>query len=428
MRNIYGALIEKLLARREAEKIIWEYFPELPLYSGKDSFDVKQYQRGDGGMAILPFADSDLETTVKLMPYIMEDVNPFSLKNYLYSIYNGKNADDKMCALYGLAMLMEPVLLDLDNYAMLSGLTVKDAVYIALGYSALGETEIASALYDARIAPRLQQIAPYYRVDTGSDQDDILEATSAAALLAARLDKAEKEGLHQYCIHNHTTDILTNMERLSYIKREIAKRTDVSGSITYTLFGEKHTRALGNRGSYTLRIPTQSINAFSLTEVIGDVSAVSIYKKPMTEIAEIDQNVTVRRRYYKANESVSSEVFEQGDLIRVQVWIDYTAKALDGSYCVTDYLPSGLAYVSNSAKIGGMDGYGFGYGYSRYCAVEGQKVIFYDYNRRFDQGCLYYYYARVISPGTFKAEGPLVQNLEAKDVYTVGEDSMLVIR
>jgi uncharacterized protein YfaS (alpha-2-macroglobulin family) len=201
----------------------------------------------------------------------------------------------------------------------------------------------------------------------------------------------------------------------------------VSGSITYTLFGDTHTKTLNNGGSYTLRIPAQSIGEFKLLEVKGDIGAVSTSKKPMTELGNIDDAITVHRRYYKENEHENSSYnFKQGDLVRVQIWMDYSAKAIDGSYCVTDYLPSGLKYVDNSAKISGASS--FGYGGYRYCTVEGQKITFYDYNGKFNRGYLYYYYARVVSPGTFKAEGPLVQNLAAKDYFTVGEDSIMTIK
>jgi hypothetical protein len=427
MRNVYGNRVEKQIVAREADKILKEYFPDLNIHSDNSNFDLKPYQRSDGGIAILPNADSDLETTVKVMPYIKDEVDINLLKYYLRNIYEGKNSENKMCALYGLAILNEPVLLDLSNYALLDDLVVKDAVYIALGYIALGENETASDIYDKRIAPFMEQLTPFNRVDTGVDNDDILDATAAANLLATKLEKPEKEGLYQYCIRNFTTDILINIEKLSYIKHEIAKRTPTSGSIKYTLFDETFTRGLKNGGSYTLRIPAQSINQFKIIEVTGDIGAVSTFKKPMTEIGESDDDVTVRRRYYKADGSQdSSTIFEQGDLVRVQIWIDYTAKAIDGAYCVTDYLPAGLEYVRNSAKIKGASG--FGYGYRRYCTVEGQKIMFYDYNGRFDRGYLYYYYARVIDPGNFKAEGPFVQNLTAKEYFTVGEDSTLVIR
>ena len=427
MRRVYGDRLERLMVRREANRILTEYFPDVVKYWDSGEFDLRPYQRYNGGMAILPHADSDPETTVKVLPYIKDDVDINALKNYLYGIYEGENAENKMCALYGLAMLHEPVLLDLNNYSLLDWLSVKDAVYIALGYEALGDSGTASQLYDSRVAPRLERVTPYYRVNTGVDNDDILEATAAASLLATKLNKPEKDGLYQYCIKNYTTDILINIERLSHIEHEIAKRTEESGSITYTLFGERYTRELKNGGCYTLRVPAQNISSFELIEVTGDVGAVSTYKKPMDEVGKTDDDITVKRRYYKANgPEISTETFEQGDLVRVQIWIDYTAKAIDGSYCVTDYLPAGLEYVSRSAKIGGTSD--FGYGYFRYCTVEGQKVTFYDYNGRFNRGYLYYYYARVISPGTYRAEGPFVQNLTAKDYYTVGEDATLVIR
>jgi hypothetical protein len=111
----------------------------------------------------------------------------------------------------------------------------------------------------------------------------------------------------------------------------------------------------------------------------------------------------------------------------VELKIDYSRKAIDGSYRIADYLPSGLAYVDNSAKINDPKSSGFGYGYYRYCTVEGQKIMFYDYNGRFDREYTYYYYARVINPGSFKAEGTLVQNLTAKDSFALGKDDAVAI-
>ncbi|MCL1793001.1 MAG: Ig-like domain-containing protein [Oscillospiraceae bacterium] len=427
LRGGYGGdRIEKMLAHREAAKLLSEYFPDVHFGYCNINFEPKSYQQKNGGLSILPHAESDLETTVKLIDYIKGEINANSLKNYLYMVYEGENAENKMCALYGLALLGEPVLLELGGYAMQDNISVKDAVYIALGYCALGEKETASELYDGRVAPNLEQMKPYFRVNAGEDQDDVLTATSAANLLATKLEKPEKEGLYRYCIDNYATDILTNIEKLSHIKQEIAKRTEVKGKIRYTLFGEEFTRELENGSSYTLEIPARNMAEFKLVEVTGSVGAVSVIKKPMEEIGEIDGDITVVRRYYEANEyKNSSESFKQGDLVRVQLWIDYTKKAMDGSYCVTDYLPAGLEYVSGSAKI--EDSPDFGYGYYRYCKVEGQKITFYDYNGRFDQGCMYYYYARVINPGKFLAEGTFVQNLAAKDCFTIGEDSAITI-
>ena len=478
MRYASGDRAEKTVTRHWANKLIKEHFPELDLYDAKDDYDIKKYQQPDGGLAILTYASSDVETTVKLMPFIEDGIiNVSSLKEYLYGVFEDDCAANKMRALYGLAMLREPVLLDLDNCALLEDLSVTDAVYIALAYFALGETGLAADLYKTRVAPRLEDLTPFYRVNTGADNDDILAATSAATLLASKIGASEREGLYAYCIGNYTYDILVNLEELSYIKDKIEKAAGgaesgtvkAGGIITYSLYGEEFTREVKYGSSFVLRIPAMNFGEFKLLNVSGDVGAVSVYNAPLTEPGKSDTDVTVWRSYYGANEfavsggadgraasggtdgrsvsggvdgrSVSGSVFKQGDLVRVELKIDYSKKAINGSYCVTDYLPSGLEFVNNSAKVnenaaaaagygsyGGFGGYGgFGYGFRRYAVTEGQKVTFYDYNGYFDRNIIYYYYARVICPGVYKAEGALVQNLDAKGYYTLGEDSIITV-
>ncbi|MCC8123519.1 MAG: hypothetical protein LIO58_08255, partial [Oscillospiraceae bacterium] len=387
-----GDRVERMLVRRESAALIAAYFPDLTTWTlREDAFDPMQYQRSDGGMAILPYAESDVVTTVKLMPYVLDEVNKNALKNYLYDIYEGDGGQQKTCALYGLAQLKEPVLLELDSYAQLEELSVLDTVYVALGYCALGETASANALYSARIAPSLEQIAPYYRVNTGADNDDILEATSAAVLLAATLNQPEWEGLYQYCVRNQTVDILITLEKFRYIEMQMEQTTAEGGSITYSLYGETYTRDLTGGRSYTLRIPAQNMSAFALQSVEGAVGAVSSYEIPMTDGTSAETGISVTRKYYNANGgALENNSMKQGDLVRVELTVTYAPQTVQGSYSVTDYLPAGLAYVSSSAKIEHVNR--FGYGYSSYAATEGKKVIFYDYNRPASTRSVYYYY------------------------------------
>jgi hypothetical protein len=439
LKNVHGNRIEKLLVRREAEKLLTKYFPGYMEHVTLSEFNLRDYQRSDGGIAILPHAESDMATTVKVMPYILNEANRGSLSDYLYEAFEGNNAENKVLALYGLAQLRQPIIDELSNYLMLEEISAKDSVYLALAYLSLGETEIANKIFDSRIVPGLEHIAPMYRINTGVDQDDILATTSAAAVLATKLNKPEKDGLHQYIMRNSTTDILISIERLTYIEYEISARTEVPGSITYTLFGESFTRDLKNGGSHTLRIPAININEFRLAGVEGDVSAVSHFKVPMTETGHFDDEIRINRTFYRVEQSgtghmgsntgrstrTASETFEQGDLVRVEIKIDYSAKALHGAYSVTDYLPAGLAFAENTARA--ERDANSGRGVFSYAMVEGRKVTFYDFNSRFDREITYYYYARVISPGTFKAEGSLVRNLISADYFTTGTDTTIVI-
>jgi len=436
LKNVTGNRIETLLISRESANMLSKFFPDYQDHTNPTKLNIRDYQRTDGGIAYLPHSESDLITTVKILPYVLNEINLGSMINYLYEAFEGDNAENKMSALYGLALLRQPVMADLNDYLLLEAITAKDAVYLALAYLSLGEREIADKIYDSRVAPHFEKITPMYRINTGINQDDILATTSAAAMLATKLNKPEKDGLHQYITVNSAADILISVERFSYIEQELATRTGTGGSITYTLFGETFTRELEKGGSHTLRIPTARFNEFKLTDVTGDIDAVSHFKVPMTETGSFDDEITVTRTFYRIEHSgsgntnererrIPTETFNQGDLVRIELKIDYSAKALHGSYSVTDYLPAGLAFADNTARSERSTD--FGSGYFAYAMTEGRKVTFYDYNSRFDKPITYYYYARVINPGTFKAEGPLVRNLTSADYFTSGDDTVIRI-
>jgi hypothetical protein len=136
--------------------------------------------------------------------------------------------------------------------------------------------------------------------------------------------------------------------------------------------------------------------------------------------------LAIRREFFKSGSNVRTDTFEQGDLVRVQITVDYSARAMSGSYVITDFLPAGLVHVANSARIG--NDMSESEGWWAFAKTEGQRITFYDYNGKFDRVHTYFYYARVINPGTFKAEGTLVQSVGAREYMSVGGDATLTIR
>jgi hypothetical protein len=350
----------------------------------------------------------------------------------------GASVNDVALALYGLALLGEPVLLDLQAFARLPDLSVRNAAYAALGLAAIGETFVAREMYNSRIAPHIQQISPYYRVNVGASRIEILNATSVAALLAARLGMPEAIGLHEYTVAHRFDSfnrldpfrsdafLLMNIERLLFITYEIGNRSGAEASITYTLFGDTVTRELGHGGQFVLRIPALSMNEFALVSTTGEVGAVSIVRTPLHDMEAVSGDLSIRREFFKAGSNVRTNTFEQGDLVRVHITVDYSAVAMSGSYVITDFLPSGLVHVANSARTG--NDWSAGHGWWAFARTEGQRITFYDYNGRFSRGHTYFYYARVINPGTFMAEGTLVQSVGAREYMAVGENATITIR
>ena len=427
IRRTHGPQIQAIVARREADRLVRRHFPDIWWMWKPTRFNVQDWQCPQGGIAIVPSGSGDLQTTVALMPFIMNEINRPALRNYLQGVFHGHNADNKMLALYGLAMLGEPVLLDLQRYAQVDNLSVRNLAYVALGFAVLGETDTARELYTRRIAPHIQRVAPYYRVYTGGTRADILDATSVVALLAAQLGMPHSMGLHSYATRHRAANALTSIERLQFIRHEINNHSNERAVITYTLFGREYTRDVARGRDFTLRIPTQNMHEFSLIAVTGSVGAVSVIRTPLEEMEIVENDIRVVREFFPAGSNRPATEFSQGDLVRVQISILYPPRAVSGSYVVTDFLPAGLVHVANSARFGDR---AYTTGQWRSVTTEGQRITFVDNNLRLrEEGwVIYYYYARVISPGMFRAEGTMVQSVGAREYMAVGEGAVLTIR
>ena len=427
-----GARIEGLIARREATRLIRTHFPDAQLFGEDGNFDISEYQLENGGIALLPYSDADLLTTVMLIPFIMEDANLIALSSYLRDEMRNVSIDDRVLALYGLALLGEPVLFELEEFSQKSDLSIRNTAFVALGLAAIGETQPARELYQNRIAPYIQDLSRYSRVNLGATREEILDVTSITALLAARLGLPESIDLYNY-VRAHRFDapwrfeddaFFMNIERLKFISYEIENFSDTEASITYTLFGETITRDLGSGGRFTLRIPAQNMHEFELVSTTGQVGAVSIVRTPLEQVEQIDNDLSVSRLFFRAGSGTPTTTFEQGDLVRVQITVDYTARTLSGSFVITDFLPAGLVHVADSARTGDRQTTP---GWWVRTSVEGQRITFFDWNGRFTGVHTYYYYARVINPGIFMAEGTMVQSVGAREYMTLGEEAKLMI-
>jgi len=424
-----GARIEGLIAQRESRRLIDRHFPDTRMFNHMNSFDVRNYQMPSGGIAWLPHSDANLETTVKLMPFILDEINVPSLRNYLNQIANGDSSENRIIALYGLAILGEPVLLDLQRYLMLddlSNLSIESLAYIALGLVALGEVHTANFVFDTRIAPHLQRIAPYYRVNSGRNTAEIQQTTAIVALLAAQLGLPQALPLHNYALRRFTCNFAMRLEQLAFISFKIENFNPEPASLTYTLFGEERTIELNNRSHFTLRIPTQNKHEFNITSVTGAVGAVSIIRTPMEDIEPVDTGITITRTFIRERNNAPAITFEQGDLIRVEIRVNYSSTDVEGSYIITDFLPAGLVLVEGSARAHTPEQFSNNRHWV-HATTEGQRVTFFDFNSRFSGSRVYFYYARVVNPGVFKAEGTLVQSVGAREYIAIGNDTIITI-
>ena len=421
--------LETALAGSEAAALTEKYFPDYSDYLTETGCDISKYQKSDGGMAILPYAASDIKTTAQIMPLIADNrlIDKDKLVNYLNKKAESGSAAEKAQALYGLAVLGESIGAQLDTVAADTANDAEANIYAALAYAELGNTDAAAKIYDAELAPVMEKTDPYCRLKVSDDPDEIIDMTGACMNLAAALGRDEAEGMFMYCERNRSDEYVTAAYEIIYIATAMEKIAAETGSVTYRLYGESATKEFGTAGrgsGFVVSVPATAMDQLSVKSVKGSVKAVVISQTEASKVSSPDNYVTVKRKYYKKGASTASNTFSQGDIVKVNVWADHSKNALKGAYTVTDYLPAGLAYVDDSAVTGGRT---YDDDAMWWCESDGNKVKFYDYCTTPGKGRLYTYYARVVSPGTFNAEGATVQSAEsAKALYSGTADRITI--
>jgi hypothetical protein len=388
----------------------------------KDEVKLSDYQTQDGGFAILPYAESNVETTVKLLPLIKEEVNIEKLKKYLYNELNNKKSRNKVPAIYGLAILEEPVLLELQKVQQISNLNLKDHLYLALAYSELGDEYMAEQIYKEKISKYVDAYKTVKRIKYGKSVDDYLEYSALMMMLASNLNMDDKDLFYEYVKTTNSKEILVNSEKLFYIMNEINKLSSKEPKVVYSYQGKTYSEVIKDGWPITVKIPSTNLDQFKVKSVEGEVALIAIYDRPLINSTKQDENLKVSKTYYNFATNKKTNTFNESDIVKVVIDVDIDKKAVDNYYTVTDFAPSGLVPIASTWNYGFNDKGGRYY----YKDVEGQKVTMYiskDY--KYDDDL--YYYARVITPGTYKADGTIVSGSKVRDSIRISDTSEITI-
>ncbi|MCT4686029.1 Ig-like domain-containing alpha-2-macroglobulin family protein [Vallitalea sp.] len=414
-----GKRIDQKYLSYMASKMITDTFDMKDIL--KDEVKISDYQVSDGGFAILPYAESDIETTVKLLPIIKDDINTEKVKKYLYNELGNDKSRNKAVALYGLAILGDPVLLDIQKIEKISNLNLKDYLYLSLAYSELGDSYKATNIYDNKIAEYEEEYKTVKRINYGKSEDKYLEYTALMMMLASKLDMDDKDLYYEYVTTTYSKEILVNSEKLTYIIGEIDKVSTKKPKITYTYQGIAYEKVIKDGWPITIDIPSANLNQFKVNSVEGDVALIAVYNKALINNSKQDDNLTVKREYYNYATGKKTNTFNQSDIVKVVIDVDIDKNAIDKYYTVTDYAPSGLVPIEYSGNFGlRHDGWYY------YKDVEGQKVTMHiSKNYEYDEEL--YYYARVVTPGTYKADGTIVSGNKVKESIKISDTNEIAI-
>jgi hypothetical protein len=399
----YGDRVDQRLARDVSASLLNTYYDEVEVRG--EAFDASVYQTTEGGIALFPYAGPDLTLSARMAAIAPDRFGQTKMVQYFLGLLQNRSEtrERQLIALYGLAALDEPVLVPLQTSLTESGLTWRERLYAGLGLLEAGDDTNARAAYDALIEQFGEDTAPNYRLRVGEDQDDILEATSLAAILGAGLGDTLAPRLFDYTTANYTTDILVELEQISYLSKALPRLSPKAVSFAYTIDGRRTEVELKRGQSLALLLSPEQLGGLQLETIAGAAGVGTSYSVPADrDSIDVDPDVTVTRSYNKDPSSLQAD-----EVVRISLSVTFGEQALDGCYQLTDLLPSGMRPVIRPYAWGLLNR---DYPYR----IEGQKVSFCVTNRTTTQiPTMVSYWARVVTTGEYSAEPALIQSMQS---------------
>jgi hypothetical protein len=269
-----GKRVDQRLARRWAYSLLTEYFDtDLPQ---PDGFDAQAYQAPDGGISLLPYSESDAALSARVAALGPEGFDKGLLEYYFHRLLfeTGETEDELSCALWGLAALDRPVLCQVKSILETKGLGIKTKLQLGLALWELGSKNQAARVLEDVLEENGVTKDPYVMVDSGADRDDVMELTSLAAVLAARVGHSAAGGMFEYITDNSTKDILVLLEMAMYLSETLPKTGGKPAEFSYMLDGKRSDISLEIGASHTLSLTPERLAGLNILEVKGDASSV----------------------------------------------------------------------------------------------------------------------------------------------------------
>ena len=419
----YGKRLDQKLVSNYARTLLKELIKNDAYYIEPIEVNPSEYKNEDGGYGILPYAGSDISFTALITPLLKDVIDTAPLKMYFYNAVMSEKGV-QAAALFALAELGEPVLLDLNRAAQVENLSLDEYIYLGMAYEALGDLARANEIYLKRIAPELERKDPYIRVKVKkNDTDTSYRQTALAAAYAARINSPDAAKLFSFVQNNYSKTQYVGVEKALYLAEMADILPDIKASFSYTMGGKTYDVDLSDGFSEVIKVPSININDLKITKVTGDVSVLSLFTGSFTDNVKNDSGLTLSRKYYDAATGVEKTTFAGDDLVKVEITYTIDKTAIDNTYEISDYAPAGLKPLDNPWSYGVRDALG-----CWYRQFDGQKVTFVvgKYDKKNPPKPLVYY-ARVASPGEYVAEGTVAQGSMVKSSIVTINDAKIII-
>ena len=434
----WGDRADESLARVEAAQLLKDTFGED---ESTGDFVASAYQ--DRGIKLLPYGSEDFDLSARVA--LLGSDTPFNEQNL--AAYFQDKLDDKdhpltpvqtAMAFAALSSLGEPVLAQFQRAVPTLGDDSDVRLWVAMGLHAAGNDESARTIYRDLVTKEGKQKDGYIYLPS-KELESAVERTSLLAILAGGLNEPQRDQIHDYVTNMPTGDTTLPLERVLYVKQTLPSLIGEATEFSYSLHGERKSVTLVANGQNVLsfKVSPDDLSQLSIQVAKGRLQVVSHYDTALVDPkAPVDADLGVSRTFSVGNAVAST--FKENDLIRVT--LKYAVPKTNcsnpdsqvpcESYQLTDVLPSGLVAItpSQSNMWSEMSGDA--------CAdypssIIGQRVTFFVNEFGGNTNChdanLLYYYARVVTPGTYVAEPAYIRSSRTPDMNNHSDASSLTI-
>jgi len=415
--------IESKLASLAAVQLLGEYDDEtFGDLAAPDDSAISPYQRSDGGIAFLPYADSDLVTSVKVAAIGGDQFSRNQMVSYFESfLYHKENREKQILALAGLASLGEPVLQEINLLMEEKDLNAEEQLYLIWGLLQCGDKQKASAALQNFLDANAQDLGDTMIIKGEDDLTITAARTMWAAMIAAYCGNINDFfSLFNYVVKADSQDLFA-IEEVLCAEGMLPRLSNNGAYFTYTVNGTSHKVELNGKDDYQITLLPEQLSNITFKNIKGNLSAMSYYQDAPDLSAKDRVSGVVLKRYYSGG---IDGVYSTDTTLKVSLYYHLPDYLPEGYYAITDCLPAGVRAIENSPNLLSKTGRYFGSDFTN-----GQVVSFMVYkekNKVADDTITYY--ARPISAGRFTAQYAVLSQGATGKIYQYTASNYVSIR
>ncbi len=409
-----GDRMDQRLARSVGKRLLSEYFGEK-LDSSEEN--INSYQSSNGGYSIYPYGSPSLEQSFAAA-CAGTDINGKSgLVGYLVEQVNkSKDSLSISQSLGALACLGEPVIVPIKSL-LKEDITEEDKLYLAIGLAKIGDTTSSNQILDQIFQQSLQTEGDLSYLKIGKNQNDYYRHTLLALGAAGLSSHSQSLPLYRFVSENYSKEYYSGIFEAISLSKMIQNGSTSPVSFTYLLNGKSTAKNLSKGEAFQLTLTPEDLKNIKFQDIKGSVG-LSLTYQDNVDPGQAGGSYKITRSYYVGSNKTNS--FNQTDLVRVVLNLDSGLVSNQGCVTVTDFLPSGLVATTKIYNQG-LDTSNLWYPFEvnlqrvSFCVPQGYKKPV-------------SYYARVVSPGEFKADAPIAQSLFSPSIYSLGKADSVQIK